>query len=154
MVLAYVRLLGGRYWLTAAACAGVAALAIGLPTDLLSNPLFTRMTAIRPVDYVVWGLTSVLTGALLATYRLPAGGASPRIGLGAGVLGWLAVGCPVCNKLVVLLLGSSGALTYFAPVQPLLGALAVTLSAVALGVRLRTFVAGCRTRPAAGRAHA
>jgi hypothetical protein len=54
------------------------------------------------------------------------------------------VGCPVCNKLVVVLLGSSGALTYFAPVQPLLGLLAVTLSATALAVRLRGFFAGCK----------
>jgi hypothetical protein len=58
-------------------------------------------------------------------------------------LGWLAVGCPVSNKLVVALLGTSGALNYLAPIQPLLGVLAVGLSATALMVRLRAFHAGC-----------
>ncbi len=31
-----------------------------------------------------------------------------------------AIGCPVCNKLVVLALGFSGALAYFEPIQPAL----------------------------------
>ena len=37
----------------------------------------------------------------------------------AQLLAFLAVGCPLCNKVVVLLLGASGALTYFEPIQPL-----------------------------------
>jgi hypothetical protein len=48
------------------------------------------------------------------------------------LLSVLAIGCPVCNKLVVLALGVGGALTYFAPVQPILGFLSVGLLAYAL----------------------
>jgi hypothetical protein len=143
----YMALLGRRYWLSAAAWAPAAALLIGVPTDVVANPWFNRVVPVRPLDYVVLALTSVLSGALLATYTLPSASATAaggRTGLAAGVLGWFAVGCPVCNKLVVVLLGSSGALTYFAPIQPLLGLLAVTLSATALVVRLRGFFAGCR----------
>jgi hypothetical protein len=154
MVLAYPGLMGRRYWLVAAAAAALTALAIGLPTDVLPNPWFTRMTPVNAVDYVFWPLTSLLTGALVATYVLPsasAAGAERRAGVGAGLLGWLAIGCPVCNKIVVLLLGSSGALTYFAPVQPVLGALAVTLAAGALTVRLRGFFSGCELTRAPGR---
>ena len=44
-----------------------------------------------------------------------------------GVLGFLAFACPVCNKLIVLVLGFSGAMTYFAPIQPMLGILGVLL---------------------------
>jgi hypothetical protein len=145
--LAYIPLLGRRYWLSAAAWALAAVLVIGVPTDVVPNPWFNRVVPVRPLDYVVLALTSVLSGALLATYTLPSSSATPtggRTGLAAGVLGWFAIGCPVCNKLVVVLLGSSGALTYFAPIQPLLGLLAVTLSATALAVRLRGFFAGCK----------
>lgn len=50
---------------------------------------------------------------------------------------FFAVGCPVCNKLVLLALGYSGALQYFAPMQPFLAGLAVILLAWALVVRVR-----------------
>jgi hypothetical protein len=148
-----VRLLGRRYWFSAAGASAITAVLIGLPTDVVPNPWFTRMTAVRPFDYVVLALTAVFTGALLASYLLPlaTARAAGRAGYGAGILGWLAVGCPVCNKLVVLLFGSSGALTYFAPVQPLLGIVAVGLSATALMVRLRGFFAGCAVEPSTRR---
>lgn len=54
-----------------------------------------------------------------------------------GVLGWFAVGCPVCNKIALLALGYTGALTYFAPLQPLLAAVSVVLLLVAVIIRLR-----------------
>jgi hypothetical protein len=47
------------------------------------------------------------------------------------------VGCPVCNKLVLLALGSAGAMTWFEPVQPLLQLAAVGVLVWALDVRLR-----------------
>ena len=47
------------------------------------------------------------------------------------------MGCPVCNKLVLLALGSAGALTWFEPVQPVLQVLAIALLAWALRRRLR-----------------
>ena len=58
-----------------------------------------------------------------------------------------AVGCPVCNKVVLLALGSSGALTWFAPVQPLLAVLSIAGLAWALRVRL-TNQRACRAQPA------
>lgn len=53
------------------------------------------------------------------------------------MLAWFAVGCPVCNKLAVLALGYSGAITWFAPVQPILAVGALILTATALTWRLR-----------------
>jgi hypothetical protein len=53
------------------------------------------------------------------------------------VLGWFAVSCPACNKLVVALLGASGATSTFAPLQPALGGVAVALAAGAVAVRIR-----------------
>jgi hypothetical protein len=111
---------------------------IAIPTAIVENPFFTRMTPVEPEQYVVWVLTSLLSGALLATYVAGAfrGGGASRA-TGAGLLGVFAVGCPICNKLVVGLLGTSGALSYFAPMQPVIGAAAVALAGWALLVRLR-----------------
>lgn len=52
-------------------------------------------------------------------------------------LSWFAVGCPVCNKLALIAFGYSGAITYFAPVQPILGVAALLLAGIALVWRLK-----------------
>src|SRR5919204_1083709 len=112
---------------------------IGTPTDVIPNPLFGRQTPVHPYDIAVLIALGVLTGALVATYAIardPARG-TKRAGIGSGVLGWFAVSCPACNKVVVALLGASGATGTFAPLQPGLGGLAVALAAGALGLRIR-----------------
>jgi hypothetical protein len=58
-----------------------------------------------------------------------------------GVLSYLAVGCPVCNKIALLALGYSGALRWFAPAQPWLAAAGVGLLAYAFHRRLRGEIA-------------
>ena len=128
-----------RYFSGAVAGTALAAILIGIPTDVLPNPWFTRMTPASASNYLFWVASSVLTGALLATYLLPAAvpTKTAAAGAGSGYLTVLAIGCPVCNKLVVSLLGVSGAFNYFAPIQPLLGATGLLLAAVALVVRLR-----------------
>lgn len=52
-------------------------------------------------------------------------------------LAWFAIGCPVCNKLVLLALGTSGAMAWFAPLQPLLAVVGMVLLAQARRSRLR-----------------
>lgn len=134
---------------------------IGLVTVLIPNPVFGR--DILPVwwNYPVWILTSALSGLLIATY-VRAGGPEDeaegvagdealerrtgRMGVAGGILAWFAVGCPVCNKLALLALGYSGAITWFTPIQPFLAIGAMILSAVALVWRLRGQVA-CPVTP-------
>jgi hypothetical protein len=98
------------------------ALLIGIPTDVVANPWFSREIGVRAADVVVLVALSVLTGALAATYAVAgsSGASAPRAGIGSGIVGWFAVGCPVCNKLVVGLIGASGATGTFAPAQPAL----------------------------------
>ena len=130
--------LGWRYLALSLALAGVVAVGLAIPTAIIDTPYFTRMTAVEPEQYVFWIATSLLTGALIATYVLPElrhGIAGPSAG--AGLLGVFAVGCPVCNKLVVTLIGTSGALNYFAPIQPVIGLAAVALAGWALWARYR-----------------
>jgi hypothetical protein len=72
------------------------------------------------------------------------------LGTLAGFGAFLAIGCPVCNKIALVLLGTSGALTIFAPIQPVIGAVSLTLLAGTLAWRLRSRATGgaCAVRPA------
>jgi len=128
-----------RRWRIATAGALVVALAIAVPTALLPNPMFTRMTPPAWWTWPVWIATSVLAGLVLATYmKTPDGAAAGvRVG-GSGVLSLLAVGCPLCNKVVVSALGTAGAMQWWAPLQPLLGLGSVVLLAWSLRTRIRT----------------
>jgi hypothetical protein len=137
-----------RWWRALAfgvAGGAFAALAIGIPTDVVPNPWFTRMTPVRLQDYIFLALAVVLSIMLAASYALPqsSGCATPQ-GKAAtgGLLSVLAVGCPVCNKIALLLLGTSGALTYFEPIQPLIGGLSLVLLAIAVYVRWKPLLRG------------
>ncbi|GGX37017.1 hypothetical protein GCM10010297_67870 [Streptomyces malachitofuscus] len=135
-----------RQWRVAGVGALATAVAVGAPTDVVPNPLFGRSVPVQWWNYPALALTSVLAGIVLSTYvRRPGvpvsvGPAGPggRMGAVGGALSFFAVGCPVCNKLVLVLLGASGALNYWAPVQPLLAVVSVVLLAEAAVRRLST----------------
>lgn len=115
------------------------ALAVGIPSALIPNPWFVRMTPTPWWGYVVWVLTAVMSAALAATFVGSSSAASPasgRTGVIANVGSALAVGCPVCNKLVVAALGVSGALNLWAPVQPLLAVASLAVLGWALWHRI------------------
>lgn len=113
-------------------------LVIGLPTAVIPNQWFRRMTPTRPQDYVFLTATALVAAAIGATYAHQSACLWQEGKVTAsGVLAFLAVGCPICNKVVVLLLGVGGALEYFAPVQPVLGLTSVALLGFTLFLRLR-----------------
>lgn len=130
-----------RRWLVAAAVAAATVVIVGVPTVLIPNPWFGRDV---PVTWWAWPsliATAVLAGLLTATYvRSPLAPAGKdrqgKAGVVGSVISFFAVGCPVCNKLVLLALGTSGALTYFQPIQPLLAVASLGLLAWALVVRV------------------
>jgi hypothetical protein len=124
----------------AVVAAVIVALAVGVPSALLPNPFFVRMTAVPWWSYTTWILTAVLSGALAATYvRRPSGIplAPGRAGILANMGSLLAVGCPVCNKVVIAAIGVSGALNVWAPIQPLIAAAALAILGWALWRRLK-----------------
>ena len=137
-----------RRWAVAMAVALLTAIVIGVPTGVVPSPLYTRMTPVLWWNYPVWLASSVLEGLLVATYvRVGPRAADERAredrpvtarALGAGLLSAFAVGCPICNKLVVLAIGVSGALSFWAPLQPVLALASVGLLLYALVRRLRT----------------
>lgn len=127
-----------RRWVAVAVGAVTTGLVVGIPTDVVPTPWFTRMTPVLWWNYPTWVATAVLAGLTLATYvRSPDPNRREGRLLGGSIVSVFAIGCPICNKLVVLLLGLSGALTWFAPVQPYLAVLSVALLAFGLRQRLR-----------------
>lgn len=134
---------------------------------LLSAPLMGIMgatytspwvTAAAPRNFVDGEAVAIAlpgTPAAAAASRsasvVSAGGASAAeerstwLGGVASLGAFLAIGCPVCNKIALLLLGASGALSVWAPIQPVLGAvsLALLIGTVAWRLRLRATGATC-----------
>jgi len=139
------------HWLVAALGAVGVALVVGVPTGLLATPFYTRMTAAPGWSYGAWVSTAGLSGLLIATYiqrpMTPQGQA--RAGVVANVGSMLAVGCPVCNKVVVAVAGVGGALHVWAPLQPVIAAASLALLGWALWRRLNTQATACPV-PAAG----
>lgn len=97
----------------------------GVLTGLIPNPVFARMVPRRPLDY----LFLVTTAGLLGVYVAQRGRRDGDDGIAAvGTIGGLlAFGCPVCNALLLALASSSAIMTYFDPLRPLFGAVAVGL---------------------------
>jgi predicted membrane protein len=144
---------GFRFWGLSALYTLGAALLIGLPTVLIPNRFFIRMTPTSPQDYVIWVISVALIGPVMALATLyPTGStksASSLAGKGSGraltgtLLSIFSVGCPICNKLVVLFLGLAGAMTFFNPLRPLLGIASIVLLAGTLFLRVRVLRHGC-----------
>lgn len=136
-----LRVLPAATWLRAIPLSLLAALVIAIPSDLLDNPIFGRPVAPRPIDYVILAVTAGLIGLILAIRPPPsqATDSQERRTMWSGFVSFLAVGCPVCNQAVVALVGTSGALSWWAPVQPIVGIIAVALLVWTLQQRLRTY---------------
>lgn len=137
-----MRLWTRKNWVTAFLGGLATFLVIGVPTDVIDNPVFGREIDETPWAMPVLVTTAVLSGLLLATYvNTDRFDRSAKSGTVGGMLAYFAVGCPVCNKLVLLALGTTGAVNYFEPVQPYLAALGIVALAWALRQRLRNAVA-------------
>jgi hypothetical protein len=155
-------LLDLRLLLHAAFWTVVSGLAFGLVTAIIPNPVFGRQIPPEAFAIGVWLVSAPLMGIVMATYTAPlasspvrpvplgpaeadaaaAQGRSTTLGGLAGFGAFLAIGCPVCNKIALLLLGASGALSVYAPIQPLIGAVSLALLVVTAAWRLRLRATG------------
>lgn len=142
-----------RRWLAAVGAAALVGAAAGVPTDVIPNPLAGRDMPVTWWSYPALAATAVLGGLLTATYvRTRVDRNVTGRSAGGGLLSLLAVGCPTCNKLVVMLVGTSGALNLWAPLQPLLAIVSVVLLGWALHARLAADVScPVPTAPGSGR---
>lgn len=151
----------------------LSALAYGLVAAIIPNPVFGRSVPPTDAAIAIWLVSAPLMGIIGATYSSPwapatspiillsgDGSAAPRrvaspapadddratwLGGVASFGAFLAIGCPVCNKVALLLLGTSGALSVWAPIQPILGVISLGLlvATVVWRLRLRASGAAC-----------
>jgi hypothetical protein len=100
---------------------------LGTVAALWENPIFVRMTPAGEFEIVLLGALSVLLGVYAAIRRpfcsIKAAGAG-------GVLGFLGVACPICNKILLLLFGGELLMTYYEPARIYLAAAGVLVAAV------------------------
>jgi len=114
-------------------------LVTGMVTALLPNPWFIRMLESSLLDYLYLISSSLLLGAYTGVHYFKKSLAvgSTRIACAGGVGGFLAFSCPICNKILLLLFGSTALLTYFEPVRPLLGLVSVVILVTTLYWRIK-----------------
>ncbi|WP_372435311.1 hypothetical protein [Tomitella cavernea] len=132
-------------WLPAVVGAIATAAVIGVPTDIIANPWFSREIPVRWWEYPVLAATCALTAMWFGIRVLPDSRTDPRGGVdrgsagafGGAALAMFAVGCPVCNKLVLFAIGTSGALGVWAPMQPFLAVVSLALLLCAVVFRWR-----------------
>ncbi len=103
--------------------------ALGTVAALWENPLFVRMTPAGDLEVVLLGMLSVLLGTYVAIRRPFCSAKTAGVG---GVLGFIGVACPVCNKVLLLLFGGDLLLTYFEPVRVYVAAVGVLVVAAAV----------------------
>lgn len=123
--------------LRAVTAGAVTLLVVGVPTDILANPWFGREIPVRWWEYPVLAATVVLTGLWFGLQNPRSDGSRTATPAAGVLLTVFAVGCPVCNKLVLVTIGASGALGWWAPLQPVLAVLSLALLAGAVLYRWR-----------------
>lgn len=103
-----------RRMATGAAVAAVSFGLLGTVAALWENPVFVRMTPAGGWEIAMLAAMSVLAGIYVAIRRplCSLKGASA-----GGVLAFLGVACPVCNKVLLLIFGGELLMAYFEPVR-------------------------------------
>ncbi|MCR5860517.1 hypothetical protein [Mesorhizobium sp. J428] len=102
---------------------------LGTVSALWPNPLFIRMTPAGGWEIVLLGLQSILLGLYATIWRPTCSIRTAGVG---GVLSFLGIACPVCNKVLLLLFGASALMTYYEPLRLYLALLGVVVTAFAL----------------------
>lgn len=131
-----------RRWIATIAVAMGVAVALGVPTGLVPNPVFPLTQTPPAWSRPSLAAISLLSGALIATYLTSPVGSSGRdarrrAGLTAAAGVYVTV-CPTCTLLAATALGTGGVVAWLQPAQPVLALGAIGLLAFALGRRIRT----------------
>lgn len=104
-------------------------IALGTVAALWDNPFFIRMTPVSEFELAALAALSLLLGVYVAIRRPFC--SVKTVGTG-GVLGFIGIACPVCNKILLVLFGGDLLLTYFEPVRIYVAAAGVLIAAVAV----------------------
>lgn len=112
---------------------------LGTVSALWANPLFIRMTPAGDWELAALATLSLLAGAFVA---IPQPACSTRTAGIGGVLGFLGIACPVCNKILVFLVGGELLLAYFEPIRIYAASAGVVVLAFAVQRRWAGYRAG------------
>lgn len=108
--------------------------AVGTISALWPNPLFVRMTPAGDFEIILLLAMSAFFGGYMAVRR-PA--CSTRMAYGGGILGFIGVACPVCNKILLLVFGGELLMVYFEPIRIYVALAGVLMMAAALWFEVR-----------------
>ncbi|PHS78939.1 MAG: hypothetical protein COB59_04595 [Rhodospirillaceae bacterium] len=122
--------------LAGVAVAVVMFVALGSVTALWVNPFFVRMTPAGGWEISLLALLSFLSG-LYVVIRRPF--CSNKTVSAGGVLGFLGVACPVCNKILLVIFGSELLLSYYEPVRIYMAIIGVLIALWALSREWRYY---------------
>ncbi len=107
----------------------------GVVTVLIPNKFFDRMSPINYLDYIFLTLTSILLGLYVSLYiyqkRERLNKKCTASAVGGGFFGFTGFACSICDKILVLLLGVGGVLTYVEPYRPFIGSVGIGLMSYA-----------------------
>ena len=127
------------------AVAAVTFVVLGTVTALWENSLFVRMTPAGSLEIALLAIQSVLLGLFFAIPRTACAGGQAGTG---SVLAFLGVACPVCNKILLYVVGAELLLVYFEPVRIYIAALGVAITAFALWWKWRSPAIVLSAKPA------
>ena len=107
--------------------------ALGTVSALWANPFFVRMTPVGSWEIFTLLAISLLLGLFIVVRRPFCSARSAGAG---GIIGFLGIACPICNKLLLFLFGGEFLLTYFEPLRPYVALAGAVLLAVVTGREL------------------
>ncbi|MCR4335151.1 MAG: hypothetical protein NUV57_01290 [archaeon] len=103
---------------------------MGTPTALVPNPFleYTRMIEATFFDYFFLATTSIMLAVLISLKLYFK--SEKQIGakeVTGGVAGFVAFSCPICNMLLVALLGGATIMAFIEPLRPILGMVSIVI---------------------------
>ncbi len=124
-------------WLVSAPLMGLLAASFVVPAAPRAEPV--GLTVPAPMDVALIGPSTPRAArpASAAAAAVAPDSRGSALGTVAGFGAFLAIGCPLCNKIALVALGASGAMSIWAPLQPIVGAVSVAMLAGTVAWRLR-----------------
>jgi hypothetical protein len=119
--------------LRSAGIAVAAFVVLGTVAALWENPLFVRMTPTSGLEVALLAVQSVALGLYLGIQRPSCSVRTASVG---GILAFLGIACPVCNKILVMIFGAGVLLAYFEPIRIYVALVGTLLVLVALWWKL------------------
>lgn len=98
-------------------------MALGIPTALIPSGIYIRMIEVTIFDYFFLLATSMLIGIYIGlwSYKKESGHYGKKYLIGGSASSFFAVSCPLCNILLVSLIGVSSVMIFIEPLRPVLG---------------------------------